>query len=117
MPATRFSASGPLLLPSPLADVRLRPTFLDAPPWFVPQATPPGDPAATRRHSESSGLLAQASMARGAEERARARAERAARVAARREAAEREQIEEDALHANAARQHRRILPPAEWSDA
>lgn len=113
-PPTRHSASGPLPLPSPPADIRLRPTPPNSPPWFVPQA--PGDPPPMRLHTQSNGLVTQAFIARGAEERARARAERAARVAARREALT-GQVEEDALHVNAAQQQRRMLSPADWSDA
>jgi hypothetical protein len=113
-PFTRHSASGPLPLPSVPADIRLRPTPPNSPPWFVPQA--PADPPPMRLFSESSGFVTQAFMARGAEERARARAERAARVAARREALAR-QVEEDAMHVNTAQQQRRMLSPADWSDA
>ena len=114
-PFARHSASGPLPLPAVPADIRLRPTPPNSPPWFVPQAQQ-GDPPPMRLNSESAGLAPQTFIARGAEERARARAERAARVAARRESHS-EQAEEDVQHANAAHRHGRILSPAEWSDA
>ena len=110
-PSVRHSASGPLPLPSPPADIRLRPTPPNSPPWFVQPAA--GDPPQLRL---TNGLVLQTFLARGAEERARARAERAARVAARRESHP-EQGEEDVLHATAAHRHGRILSPAEWSDA
>jgi hypothetical protein len=114
-PAARLNAGGPLPLPMPPADVRLRPTPPNSPPWFVPQASPAAPPPLLL-HSDVNGLVSQAFIARGAEERARARAERAARVAERRMTMA-QRVEEDALHANTAQQHRRILSPAEWSDA
>ena len=113
-PAAHGNAGGPMPLPMPSADVRLRPTPPNSPPWFVPQAA--AAPPPLLLHSDSNGLVSQAFIARGAEERARARAERAARVAERRMTLA-QRVEEDALHANAAPHHRRILSPAEWSDA
>ena len=113
-PVARVNADGPMPLPMPPADVRLRPTPPNSPPWFVPQS--PAAPPPLLLHSDSNGLVSQSFIARGAEERARARAERAARVAERRMTMA-QRVEEDALHANTAQQHRRILSPAEWSDA
>ena len=114
-PAARVDTGGPPPLPMPPADMRLRPTPPNSPPWFVPQASPAAPPP-LQLHSDVNGLVSQSFIARGAEERARARAERAARVAERRMTMA-QRVEEDALHANTAQQHRRILSPAEWSDA
>jgi hypothetical protein len=89
-----------------------------SPPWFVATQPSAGDmpvlellPAAP----PSTGLAPLAFMVRGADERARARAERAARVAARRQ--EQAAAEQDAAHVNAALRNRRMHSPADWSDA
>ena len=119
VPPAAQAGSGARPQPAPPADAQLRPTPPSppsSPPWFVPQA-PQSEPPPLQLHSESAGLVSQACIARGAEERARARAERAVRVAARREAMRTGRAEEDAQHANAAQQNRRLASPADWSDA
>jgi hypothetical protein len=88
-----------------------------SPPWFASQP-PPGSPPPLHLPGSGSGggsgLVPMVFMGRGADERARARAERAARVAAARRA--HLPAEQDAAHA-ALRHSRRMPSPHEWSDA
>jgi hypothetical protein len=113
-------------LPLPPADRRAlhsveRPPSA-SPPWFVAQPTAGADampflelpPAAAA--PPSAGLAPLAFMVRGADERARARADRAVRVAARRQELA-ASAEQDAAHVAAAQRTRRMPSPADWSDA